>query len=277
MLDVIIETLVDSLKILPFLFLTYLLIEYMEHKAGSKINNALKKSNGVKGPIIGSILGLLPQCGFSVSAANLYAGRVISLGTLISVFLATSDEMLPILIINGASLALIAQILAIKLIIGMIAGIVIDIFIKKSVEDKIHDICEETHCHCEKGILRSAIKHTLSIFFFIIIISFVLNITVDIIGVENLSVGIMQNKFIGPVIAMLIGLIPNCVATVFITELYLSGSILIGSLFAGTLMSAGVGFLVLFRVNKNIKENIKIIEIMSIISIIVGILINLVI
>ena len=179
MLEIIEETLIDAVKLLPFLFITYLIMEYIEHKMGHKTKSAIKKS-GKWGPIIGSILGVFPQCGFSVSATNLYAGRVITLGTLIAVYLSTSDEMLPIFISEAVSPVIILKILGIKLIIGMIAGVILDLFVnliiknknkkivqqneEDSEEDEIGHMCEEEHCHCnESGILKSAIHHTLSI------------------------------------------------------------------------------------------------------------------
>ena len=164
MIEIIQETLIDSIKLLPFLFITYLIMEYIEHKMGEKSKKAIQKS-GKWGPLFGSLLGIFPQCGFSVSATNLYAGRVITLGTLIAVYLSTSDEMLPIFISEGVSPIIIFKILGIKLIIGMIAGFIIDfvihLFRKNKKEDiekiEIEHVCEEEHCHChENGILKSS-------------------------------------------------------------------------------------------------------------------------
>lgn len=196
MLEIIEETLIDSLKILPFLFLTYLLMEYLERKTSEKTKDVVKKSGRI-GPLIGSILGCFPQCGFSVSASNLYAGRVITLGTLIAIFLSTSDEMLPIAISSGAGISVILKIIGIKVLISIIAGFIIDYILrhKTKIEDeKIHDICDQEHCHCEEyGIFRSTLKHTINIFIFIVVISFVLNLVVSLIGEENLSKILMQN------------------------------------------------------------------------------------
>ena len=276
MLEIIQETLIDSIKILPFLFLTYLLMEYIEHKMSDKIKNVIEKS-GHAGPVVGGILGCFPQCGFSVSAANLYSARVITLGTLISIFLSTSDEMLPIFISNGTSIVVILRIIGIKILIGMAAGIIIDYIMRKKnkeIKEDIHDMCETEHCHCEESILKSALKHTLNIFVFIILISFIINIVMHLIGEETLATVLTGNTFLGPIIASLIGLIPNCVATVVITELYLSSSITLGGLIAGTLSSAGVGLAVLFKVNKNLKENLKIVGLMYFIGVFAGIIIN---
>ena len=151
MSEIIKETLIDAIKILPFLFFTYLLMEYMEHKTSNKVKEAIKKSDKV-GPLIGGTLGCVPQCGISVSASNLYAARVISLGTLIAIFLSTSDEMIPIAIASGASAIVIAKIIVIKLVISIIAGFSIDYLLRtkdKKQEEKIHDMCENEHCDCE--------------------------------------------------------------------------------------------------------------------------------
>lgn len=282
MLEIIEETLVDAVKLLPFLFITYLIMEYIEHKMGEKSKNIIKKS-GKLGPFLGSILGAFPQCGFSVSATNLYAGRVITLGTLIAVYLSTSDEMLPILISEAVSPIVILKIIAIKVLIGIIAGIMIDLIINlykknKSVEehDEIGHICEEDHCHCdEKGIIKSAIHHTLNIFIFILIITFLINITVHFVGKETIASWILNKPIIGPVITSLIGLIPNCASSVIITNMYLDNVISLGSMIAGLLTGAGVGLAVLFKANNKIKENIGIITLLYVLGVISGIIIEL--
>ena len=257
MLEVIEEALIDSFKLLPFLFITYLIMEYIEHKTSKKSKEVIKKS-GKFGPAIGSILGIFPQCGFSVSATNLYAARVITLGTLISVYLSTSDEMLPIFISEAVPVSTIFKILGMKLVIGMIAGFLIDFVLRKrKEEERIIEICEEEHCHCEHGIIKSALKHTINIFFFIILVTFIINIVVHFIGEENISKILMNKPIIGPIISALIGLIPNCAASVILTNMYLQKVISSSSLIAGLLTGAGVGLAVLFKTNKGIKNNIK--------------------
>ncbi len=292
MLEIIEETLIDAVKLLPFLFITYLIMEYIEHKMGHKTKSAIKKS-GKWGPIIGSILGVFPQCGFSVSATNLYAGRVITLGTLIAVYLSTSDEMLPIFISEAVSPVIILKILGIKLIIGMIAGVILDLFVnliiknrnkkivqqneEDSEEDEIGHMCEEEHCHCnESGILKSAIHHTLSILVFIVLITFIINTVVYFVGEETIAGWILNKPVIGPVIASLIGLIPNCAASVIITNMYLENVISLGSMISGLLTGAGVGLAVLFKTNSKIKENIGIIILLYAIGVISGIMIDLI-
>lgn len=284
MIEIIKDTLIDALKILPFLFVTYLIMESLEHKTGNKTKQLVKKS-GKLGPLFGSILGIFPQCGFSAVAASLYAGRVITLGTLIAVFLSTSDEMLPILISESAPIELIVKVLAIKLIIGIIAGFIVDILnmlifkkLKKEEndEDAIEDMCEHEHCDCEHGIVKSAIKHTINILAFIIIITFLINMIIYFIGEDNISNAIAQVPIAGILVSALIGFIPNCAGSVIITELYLSNLISLGSMMAGLLVGSGIGILVLFRTNKNVKDNLKIMGILYVISIISGLIIDLI-
>ena len=277
MQDAILDAIMDSLKLLPFLFLTYLLMEYLEHKTSEKSKNAIKKS-GKYGPVIGSILGAVPQCGFSVSATNLYAGRVITLGTLIAIYLSTSDEMLPILISSGTNIGLIIEILIVKILIGMISGIAIDLIYKNKnkQEEHIHDLCENEHCHCEEGILKSSIIHTLQIFAFILIASMILNTALYFIGEDNISKFILNKPILAPILACLIGLIPNCASSVVLTKIYTGGIIGIGTLIGGLLVNSGLGLMILFKVNKNLKENIKIVSILYIIGVISGIIIEII-
>ena len=284
MIEIIKDTLIDALKILPFLFVTYLIMESLEHKTGNKTKQLVKKS-GKLGPLFGSILGIFPQCGFSAVAASLYAGRVITLGTLIAVFLSTSDEMLPILISESAPIELIVKVLAIKLVIGIIAGFIVDILhmliFKKlnkeeNDEDAIEDMCEHEHCDCEHGIVKSAIKHTINILAFIIIITFLINMIIYFIGEDNISNAIARVPIAGILVSALIGFIPNCAGSVIITELYLSNLISLGSMMAGLLVGSGIGILVLFRTNKNVKDNLKIMGILYVISIISGLIIDLI-
>lgn len=278
MLDAILDAVLDSLKILPFLFITYLLMEYLEHKTSEKSKNFIRKT-GKWGPVFGGLLGAIPQCGFSVSATNLYAGRVITVGTLIAIYLSTSDEMLPILISSGTKISLILEILLVKIIIGILAGIIVDFVYRKSSKNEetenIHNLCEHEHCHCEEGILKSAIKHTAQIFIFILIISIILNIGLFIIGREKLAGLILNKPILGPVLAGIIGLIPNCASSVVLTELFTNGVIGIGTLIGGLLVNSGLGGIVLFKVNKNVKENIKIISILYAIGVISGIIIEI--
>ena len=274
-LDILKDTIVDAVKILPFLLIAYLIMEYIEHKTTNKTREAIKKS-GKFGPLIGGILGAVPQCGFSVTATNFYAGRIITLGTLFSVYLSTSDEMLPIMLSRGVPGPLILKILGIKIVIGIVIGFLIDIFIRffkknKNEDNNIENICKHEHCHCEEGIFKSAIKHTLNIFVYIFVLSLILNIAIELIGTEKLEALISNKPILGSLIAGLIGLIPNCASSVVLTECYLSGILNLGMMIGGLLINAGVGLLVLFRVNKNQKENIGITLVLYVIGVIAAI------
>lgn len=276
-LEVLQDTAIDTLKLLPFLFITYLIMEYIEHKTSNKIRETIKKS-GRFGPLFGAVVGIFPQCGFSVSATNLYAARVISLGTLISVYLATSDEMLPILLTESVPIATILTILGIKLFLGIVAGFIIDFVanvIKKEEEEKIEEICEHEHCHCDKGIFSSALKHTINIAIFIFVITLILNGIIKFIGEDKISHFISNNVILGPVIAGLIGLIPNCASSVILTELFIEKVISMPILISGVAVNAGVGLLVLFKANKNVKENISIVGLLYGIGVIAGIILEL--
>ncbi len=279
MLEIIEDTLIDGIKLLPFLFITYLIMEYIEHKTSEKAKNTIKKS-GRFGPLIGSILGAFPQCGFSVAATNLYAARVITLGTLISVYLSTSDEMIPIFISEGASIVTLLKILGIKVLIGMIAGFVIDLVLrlkkKDNEEERIIDLCEKEHCHCDHGIFKSALKHTFNIFLFVLIITFIINIIIHFIGEDILASFVGSNPILGPLLGAIIGLIPNCASSVILTQLYLENVIPVSTMISGLLVGAGVGLIVLFKMNKGIKENLKITGLLYAIGVISGIIIQLV-
>lgn len=279
MLDIILDTLSDSIKLLPFLFLTYLAMEYLEHKTGEKLQNTIRRS-GKWGPVAGSVLGAFPQCGFSAAASNLYAGRIITLGTLLSIYLSTSDEMLPVLISENAGIGMIIKILGVKILIGMAAGLIIDTVIRhlsknRDEELRIEHLCEQHHCHCEEGILKSALHHTIEIFLYLLLISFVLNLLIGMIGEDFLAGLILNRPVIGELAAGLIGLIPNCAASVVITQLYLEGVLSAGAMMSGLLSGAGVGILVLLRVNDMRKENARIIGLLYVIGVLAGLLIEL--
>ena len=275
MQDIIIDTLSDGIKLLPFLFITYLVMESIEHKTSQKIRQIMKKS-GKWGPVIGGILGIVPQCGFSTAASNLYAGRIITLGTLTAVFLSTSDEMLPILISQKAPSHTILRILLVKAAVGILAGAVIDLLMqaKKGAQQeelRIEHMSDHQHCHCGEGkIIKSAVSHTLQIFSFIILISFLLNLLIGYVGEDILAAFISEKSILGPMVAGLIGLIPNCASSVVLTQLYLEGV-----LTAGLLAGSGVGLLVLYRVNDDLRENIKITLILYGIGVVSGILIEM--
>ncbi len=282
MLEVIEDTLLDSVKLLPFLFLTYLAMEYLEHRTSNKTKRIIRNS-GKAGPFFGAILGMFPQCGFSAAASNLYAGRVITLGTLIAIYLSTSDEMLPVFISEQAGVSLIVKVLLAKVVIGMAMGFLIDFLVRtfkkpviKEIKVNIEGMCEHDHCHCEKSIVKSSLKHTITIFVYIVIISFILNTIIYFIGEETLGNVILNRPIIAPLIATLVGLIPNCAASVVLTQLYLNGVMSIGAMMAGLLAGAGVGVLVLFKENRDVKESLQILGLLYVIGAFCGIVIDLV-
>lgn len=277
MLDIILDTLLDTLKLMPFLFIAFLIIELIEHKLNNKNKKVLTKSKKY-GVILGSLLGVIPQCGFSVMATNLYITRIITLGTLIAVYLSTSDEMLPILISQKAEPSIIIKILLIKVLFAIIYGIIIDLIISKTKkkEQENYQICDEDHCHCEKGILKSALKHTLNISLFILIINFIINIIFTYIGEDFLSKLFLKDTIFSPFITSLIGLIPNCGASVILTELYLNNAINLSSLISGLLTGSGTALIVLFKGNKSVKENLLIVLLLYLLGAFSGIIIELI-
>lgn len=332
-LHILEHTLEHSISIVPFLFLTYLVMEYIEHRAGEQVQHVIEKA-GPFGPVLGSLAGALPQCGFSTAAANFYTGRVITLGTLMAIFLSTSDEMLPILISNQVEAGVIFKLLGIKVIIGMVAGLAIDGILRGKkwkvkepaagqvcahakehsheghdhaeheehhdehghhdehltsyerahghchdhdhAHTRIHELCEQENCHCENGVFLSAVIHTVHIFLYILAITFVLNLIIEGVGEETLGDLLLNKPVLGQVVAGVVGLIPNCASSVVITQLFLSGALGLGAMMAGLLVNAGVGVLVLFRVNRsNMKENLKIVGLLYIIGVVAGILLDL--
>lgn len=278
MKEVLLDTLLDAIKIIPFLFVTFLLMEYIEHGFTKKGKEKIKKAGNL-GPFFGSLLGAVPQCGFSVMATNLYATRIVTLGTLISIYLSTSDEMLPILISQKCSFSIIIKILLIKVLIGMLAGFIIDFIIRKKTKSSNYEIkkfCDEEHCDCEHGIIKSSIKHTFNILIFIIVITLLLNLGFYYFGNDNIEKLFLKDSFFSPFISSLIGLIPNCGASVILTELYLNNVISFASVISGLLTGSGVALLVLFKINKNVKENVKILLTLYFIGALSGIVIEII-
>ena len=278
--DILMDSGLDSLRLIPFLFVTYLLMEYLEHKTGEQTTRLIRKA-GKLGPVWGGFLGIFPQCGFSAAASSLYAGRLITVGTLLAVYLSTSDEMLPILLSEQVNPVLILKILGMKMLIGIVTGLAADqilvrIFREPEKKADIHSICEHEHCHCENGsITRSAVNHTIRIVVYIFLISLVLNLVIEGIGEENLSGLILNVPVAGQMLAALVGLIPNCAASVVITQLYLEGILNGGAMMSGLLVSAGVGLLILFRLHRNRKKTLQILGLLYLSGVCWGILIQL--
>ncbi|MBP3487473.1 MAG: arsenic efflux protein [Roseburia sp.] len=279
MADILTDTLLDGAKLLPFLFLTYLLMETLEHHTGSRLQKQIRTA-GAWGPVWGGLLGVIPQCGFSAAASSLFAGRVITVGTLLAIYLSTSDEMLPILISEAVPAATIVKILGVKVVIAVLSGLLVEfvytgLMKRKEKDMDIHVVCEEEHCHCEDGIFLSALKHTVRIFFYIFLISLALNIIIGIIGEDALGSVFSGVPLVGELIAALVGLIPNCASSVVITQLYLDGIISAGAMMAGLLVNAGVGVLVLFRLNRDYRQNAAIVGTLYALGVFWGVVIEL--
>lgn len=286
------DALIDTLEVIPFLFITYLILEFMENRMSTKALARFEKA-GPLGPIIGSALGALPQCGWSSAASTFYSGKVITIGTLFAVYLSTSDEMIPIFIAGGIPIETLLGIIGFKFVIGVIFGFVIDGFMKvcklnpkeRKERYEIHELCERDRCSCkhhdEKSkskVLRPAIIHTFQVTIFIFIITLLLNIVIILVGgYDTFASLIDQNKYMSVIGTSLIGLIPNCASSVVITQLYVDGVLGIGALLSGLLDATGVALIVLFRNNRPMKENIIITITIFVISIVVGMIVTLVI
>ncbi len=296
----------DTLYLIPFLYATYLLMEWLEHKTGSRTQSAIRRAGGA-GPAVGALLGVVPQCGFSAVSATLYAGRVITLGTLFAVFLSTSDEMLPIFLAEQVPLSTIASIMGAKVLVGMVMGFAVDGALRlirrrgRVAEEgyRIHELCERDQCGCNpacstceknpelvyehaddccagcahdhhahdhahddhgwRSILLSALKHTVQVMVFIFIITLALEAVIETVGEDALEDLLMANPVLSIFASALVGLIPNCAASVVIADLYVEGVLGAAAMFSGLLVSAGVGLLVLVRTNRHWKQNAAII------------------
>ena len=336
LIDILLDAGKDTLSLVPFLLVTYLALEALEHVAGDRVNGAIKRA-GAAGPVVGSLLGMVPQCGFSAMAATLYAGRVVTLGTLVAVFLSTSDEMLPLLLAEQVPVQTMAMLLASKALIALVTGFIVDAAIRglrrnarahaairRTVlgtaanpahvncahddhtggdiidevaeagvsADHIHELCERDHCGCDEdeddhghdhshdhghadahehhhghdhshshegapvlSIIRSAISHTVQVSVFIFLVTLILVAVLETFGESAIEQFLRGNETLAVLGSALVGLIPNCSASVVITQLYLEGALQLAPMLTGTLISAGVGYLVLFRTNRSAREN----------------------
>ncbi len=275
--DVLLDAFKDTLITLPFLFGVYLLIEYIEHKSSDKLGNALRRM-GPFGSVGGAVIGAIPQCGFSVAASNLYAGRLISMGTLIAVYISTSDEAIPLMIKEPSFAPQILKLILIKVGIAMAAGILVDIAAKllgkKKEQEPFKELCAD--CDCEHhGILHSALHHTLHIIIIILIVNILLGCVMEFAGEQTVEKLMMTNSWAQPVIAAFVGFIPNCAASAVLTKLYISGVVSFGALIAGLCTGAGVGLMVLFRTNKNYKQNFAIMGILYAVAVASGLIIQM--
>ncbi|MBN2945061.1 MAG: arsenic efflux protein [Collinsella sp.] len=334
LIDILLDAGKDTLSLVPFLLVTYLALETLEHVAGDRVNGAIKRA-GAAGPVVGSLLGMVPQCGFSAMAATLFAGRVVTLGTLVAVFLSTSDEMLPLLLAERVPVQTMAMLLASKALIALVTGFIVDAAIRglrrnarahaairRTVlgtaanpahvncahddhtggdiidevaeagvsADHIHELCERDHCGCDEdeddhghdhsydhghadkhehhhdhghshegapilSIIRSAISHTVQVSVFIFLVTLILVAVLETFGESAIEQFLRGNETLAVLGSALVGLIPNCSASVVITQLYLEGALQLAPMLTGTLISAGVGYLVLFRTNRSAREN----------------------
>lgn len=261
---------IDTLKAIPFLFLAYLLMEFIEHKASAKMEKTLSRI-GYGGPAVGSLLGCIPQCGFSATASNLYTAGVVTEGTLIAVFLATSDEAIPILISTPSAYGSIWKIIVAKIIIGITVGFGVDIALKLLKIKKVSvDMCKDCGCEEQEGILKPALIHTLKTTLFILIVNVIIGYAIFFIGPDNLNKFLLSGHYAQPFITALLGLIPNCAISTAITTLYINGSLSFGATLAGLCSGAGVGVAVLLKANPIKRENLRIIITMYSVSSLIG-------
>ena len=274
------DTIKDTATLIPFLFVTYLAMEWLEGRTEER-SVALLSRMGKPGCVLGAAIGLIPQCGFSAAAAGLYSGGVITVGTMLAVFLSTSDEMLPIFISSSVSPSVIVKLLGLKFVIAAVSGIIIDLILRSLNKEArktkhIHDLCEQDHCGCEEesGIVRSAAVHTFKTVAFIFIVSLVLSLVVESAGKDAAAAVLSEAPVLGTFLMGLVGLIPNCAASVIVAELYIEGMITSGQMLSGLLVGAGVGILVLIRNNRHVAENVRIIATLYATGVIWGILID---
>ena len=267
---------IDSLRALPFLFLAYLLMEAAEHYHSAKMEKAIR-GIGKAGPLVGAALGCIPQCGFSASASNLFAAGLLSRGTLLAVFLATSDEALPMLLGNSEGRGMILPLLCTKVVIGIVAGYAVDFYMARWGRPRdLYDLCED--CGCEEegsGILKPALWHTGHILLYIFLLNLGLGLAIHLLGEEVLGTILLKGSLLQPFVAALVGLIPNCAVSVLLTQLYLAGSLSFGALLAGLCSGAGLGLAVLVKMNRSHRENITVTATLYAISALCGLVVHL--
>lgn len=285
--DILLDAFKDTIILVPFLWVTYLVMEALESAAGQRAARAVQKA-GAAGPLIGGLLGVVPQCGFSAVAATLWSGRVITIGTLVAVFLSTSDELLPVFVAEGAPVDLLVRILLAKVLVGIVVGLLVDLVLRLAHRGgdhafHVHELCERAHCGCghdhdEDGhdhggwgsIVRSATKHTLQVTLFIFLITLGIDALVELVGEDVLAAFMAGNPVISVFASALVGLIPNCAASVVVAELFLDGTLGSAALMAGSLVAAGVGYLVLFRTNASVRQNLGILALIYVVGVAAG-------
>lgn len=311
LVDVLADSVIDTLKLIPFLLVTYLAMEALEHFASNKVKEAVEHA-GAAGPVVGGLLGALPQCGFSAMAATLFSGRVVTAGTLVAVILSTSDEMIPVFVAHQQPAGRMLSIIAIKVVLGIVAGLLLDLVLRLlhragDGHTHIHELCEREHCHCEEadeleelddnhhdhgdhhghhehghhhdyghshhgawGIVRSACVHTAQVTAFIFLISLLFGLIIEGLGVNSIRSTLAYHPVRATFIAALVGLIPNCGASVAIAELFLDGTLATGPMLAGLLSSGGVGLLVLWRTNADVRQNVYVTLLVYVVAVLAG-------
>ena len=253
----------DSVKMVPFLYLAYLLIEWLERHHGARIEQALA-GGGRWGFVPGAVLGCVPQCGFSAVAANLYASRVITPGTVLAVFIATSDEAIPLMVAEPSQWLSLAGLIVCKTLFGMVGGALLDVPLRRVLPASLYGgyagHADEVDCHEEheehSGIWLAALRHTVEIFLFILLFSLLIGLAFEWIGEDTITAALAGMGVLQPMLTALVGLVPNCATSVLLAQLYMEGAISFGSLFAGLTAGAGVGLAVLWRVNPSWKQNL---------------------
>jgi hypothetical protein len=305
LVDVIADSVLDTLELVPFLFVTYLAMEALEHSTEGRVQGIVARA-GHAGPIVGALLGAIPQCGFSAMAATLFSGGVVTVGTLVAVILSTSDEMVPVFLAHQEPVGRLLSIMLLKVVVGIIVGLLLDAVLHTvrhvgNPKPHIHDLCERARCHCEDeegeedalseqasgdathahhhghghwAIVRSAAVHTVQVTGFILLVTFLFGLLIEVMGGDELALLLGSHPVRATFLAALVGLIPNCGASVAITELYLDGVLGAGPMVAGLLASGGVGLLVLFRTNNNVRQNIAIMAFVYVVGVVVGLIVS---
>ena len=289
-LHVLEHSALDTLRLVPFLFVTYLAMEALEHASAERVQAVVERS-GKAGPVVGALLGAIPQCGFSAMAATLYAGRVVTAGTLVAVILSTSDEMVPVFLAHQEPLGRLLAIVAVKVLMGVVVGLLVDVALRawhRAGDGRPHisELCERAHCHCEEAdhdhdhghehghgrwaIVRSAAVHTVQVGVWILVITFAFGLVIELVGTDALAALLVNHPVRATFVSALVGLVPNCGASVAITELYLEGVLTTGPMLAGLLSSGGVGLLVLWRTNASAGQNAVITAFVYAVSVAVG-------
>ena len=308
LVDVIADSVLDTLELVPFLFVTYLAMETLEHSTEGRMQGLVARA-GHAGPIVGGLLGAVPQCGFSAMAATLYSGGVVTAGTLVAVILSTSDEMVPVFLAHQEPAGRLLSIMLLKVVVGIVVGLLLDAMLHAvrhvgNPQPHIHDLCERAHCHCEDdeagsdaspesdadghgeaehghhhghghwAIVRSAAIHTVQVTGFILLVTFLFGLLIEVMGEDALAQLLGSHPVRATFLAALVGLIPNCGASVAITELYLDGVLAAGPMVAGLLVSGGVGLLVLFRTNRDVRQNVAVTAFIYAVGVVVGLAVS---